>query len=121
MFLVSSTMKLPGSARTWPVNSYCLLYGRKAWEDLASKLGAKFDIERATAERSEKIMIAAKAIYDAYNCDERLSKGKGSGKRTFEEATAGSSAPSGDDASSKKPAWSNNYSKQSWSNNKWSK
>ena len=41
------------------------------WEDLAAKLGSKFDIEAVSAERTEKIMIAAKAVYDSYQNSRR--------------------------------------------------
>ena len=88
------------------------------WEDLAAKLGSKFDIEAVSAERTEKIMIAAKAVYDSYT----QGGGKGKGKRTLDDASAGSSAASSNNASNKRPAWSNNkHSKQNWSNRSWSK
>ena len=92
------------------------------WEDLAAKLGSKFDIEAVSAERSEKIMIAARAVYDSYKVAGGAGGGKGNGKRTLDDASAGSNVSSSNNASNKRPAWSNNkHSKQNWSNRSWSK
>ena len=82
---MSSTPKLLGLRKRLLSSSDVHTVGRKAWEDLSGKLGAKFDIESQTAQRSEKIMIAANAIYESLG----LSNGVGGTKRKHDDASGG--------------------------------